>query len=53
MSSTPPQPPAASPEVQASPPPPVDVVGTGCTCLSWVAEHHGLDFSAAELRRGL
>jgi ATP-binding cassette, subfamily B, bacterial HlyB/CyaB len=55
MSSTPPQPPVPSPEIQPapSPPPPVDVVGTGCTCLSWVAEHHGLDFSAAELRRGL
>jgi ATP-binding cassette subfamily B protein len=31
-------------------PPVVDVVGSGSTCLAWIAAHHGVDVGAGELR---
>ncbi len=42
-----------APSANTSPPTtsPIDVLGSGCTCLAWVARHHSVDISAVELRR--
>ncbi|MCU0920786.1 MAG: cysteine peptidase family C39 domain-containing protein, partial [Burkholderiaceae bacterium] len=51
MSSPPSQPLAPPADTPPPTPPTVDILGSGCTCLAWVARHHSVDISAVEFRR--